>query len=77
MAPSRSFAKIGLMEPADTADAEDRPIPFALRISTDRVPIVDDDDEFAVWLGRSRLTGALVVTVGGSDLEFSDLGTTI
>jgi hypothetical protein len=65
------------MEPADIADADGRPIPFALRVSTDRISSADDDDEFALWLGRSRLTGALVVTAGGSDLEFSDLGTTL
>jgi hypothetical protein len=59
------------------SSVDGRPLPFVLRVAAEWVDfddITELDDGSGYFLRRGRLTGNLVVTTGGLDIEFSDIG---
>jgi hypothetical protein len=57
---------------------DDRPLPFTLRVAvewSEFKDVAEFDDGSGYFLRRGRLTGDLVVTAGGLDIEFCDIGT--
>jgi hypothetical protein len=67
-----------MVDPPTPAEADDRPVPFVLRVAADWVPVEDVSGAQALFFrDRVPLTGTLSVTSDGRDVQFSDVGITL
>jgi hypothetical protein len=69
-----------MVDPPTPAEADDRPVPFVLRVAADWVPVEDASGahhEALFFRDRVPLTGTLSVTSDGRDVQFSDVGITL
>jgi hypothetical protein len=56
---------------------DNRPLPFVLRVAAEWMDIeeaIDVDDRALFFRDRASLTGEVLATSGGADVEFSDIG---